>query len=182
MSIALTSKNSQVLIIDIQGRLSEVVVDADSMFSRLIKLIKIAKMLGVPTVHVEHCVEKLGKTSAKIMPLLHPENCIQKNTFSVTNAPEFERFFQIPKYKFILVCGIEAHVCVYQSVREMLSLGFNVVVIEDCMSSRNNNDKRLAIAQMRQLGAIVMSTEMVCFDWVESPSNPHFSEFMTIIK
>ncbi len=182
MSINLTSDNSHVCIIDVQGRLAEVVADSALMFKSLGKLIQAANLTEVDVTYVEHCADKLGATHSAILPLLNEASCLHKDTFSVAKSPSFSERFSVSKDKYILVCGTEAHVCVYQSVRNMLDLGFNVIVVADCMSSRTRNDKQLAVNLMQQMGATVMSSEMICFDWIASPSHPSFAEFMKIVK
>lgn len=182
MSITLTGENSHLCIIDVQGRLSEIVADSEHMFKSLKKVIKTASLTHVPITYVEHCAEKIGRTSPVILPLLDDAFCLDKNTFSVADAPMFTDAFSAAKSKHVLVCGIEAHVCVYQSVRDLLKLGYSVIVVADGISARYPQDKQLALDLMQQLGATIMSAEMICFDWIESPSNPDFPAFMQIIK
>lgn len=171
-----------IVLIDIQGKLAEMMYDSDQLFNNVEKLIKGAKLLNIPIIWTEQLPEKLGATTKKIQSLLTDNKPIIKSEFSCVLNNDFAKFIETEKFNHFLVCGIETHVCVYQTVKDLLDLGHSVELIADAVSSRTKMNKEVGIDKMLLLGAQVTSVEMLLFEAQVIAEGDTFRELIKIIK
>lgn len=179
----LTTENTALMLIDYQGRLAQVMYDHESLQENMTKLIKGINVLDIPTIWVEQYPKGLGKTVTEVHEMLIPDNePIAKMDFSACEHEDVRSLMnQLNRDKFI-VAGIEAHVCVYQTVKQLLSLGKHVEFVQDCISSRTEQNHELALHKMKMLGAYPTSVEMVLFELMGSAKHPQFKEISALIK
>ncbi|MDO5616129.1 MAG: isochorismatase family protein [Cruoricaptor ignavus] len=176
-------ENTQLLVVDIQGKLAEIVDDAENVLKNSEILIKTAQALNIPILWVEQNPDGLGETHPKLKTILEIENqAFSKHTFSALKEDKIREKLESYSCSQILVCGIEAHVCVYQTVMDLLGYGYRVHLIEDAVSSRNKNSKDIAIAKMRENGAIIDTTEMAIFELLKTHQHPKFRELLKLLK
>lgn|SRR5690625_2664129 len=179
----LTTENTALMLIDYQGRLAQVMYDNESLHENMTKLVKGVNILDVPTIWVEQYPKGLGQTVPEVHELLKTDNePIAKMDFSACDHEDVQTLMnELNRDKFI-VAGIEAHVCVYQTVKQLLSLGKHVEFVQDCISSRTEQNHEVAIDKMMLLGAYPTSVEMVLFELMGSAKHPQFKEISALIK
>ena len=178
----LDAANTALVIIDVQGKLAQIMDQKDTLFSNLETLVKGARILELPIVWAEQLPDKLGATIPQVADHLHDHQPIAKNAFSCYKSSEFVAALEATGCKNVIVAGIEAHICVYQTVREMVTAGYHVEVITDAVSSRNPLNKQVALNKMQQAGAELSCTEMVLFELQEVAEGERFRPLLSIIK
>jgi nicotinamidase-related amidase len=163
----LDPQTTALLVVDIQERLAPAM--EQGAFGRLVKgtdlLLSAAKLLGAPTIATEQYPKGLGATIDAIQ--LGDVPRIAKTAFSAVDAPEVARFIASRSPRAIVVVGVEAHVCVFQTVRDLAARGYEVHVPHDAVASRREEDRLTALDLMRHAGAIVTTSETVVFDWLQ---------------
>ncbi|MCC6758873.1 MAG: hydrolase [Candidatus Omnitrophica bacterium] len=174
--------NSVLLVIDVQGHLAQRMHEPSVLIDRVALCIKTAKILNLPIIYTEQVPEKLGKTNPVLSQLLHGITPIEKTTFSCWESSKFiEKLRGITRQQ-IFVTGIEAHVCVFQTVSDLLKANYKVQVVTDAVSSRTAENKMIAFERMENLGAILTSTEMMATELIRGAGHPNFKEILGLIK
>ncbi len=174
--------NTTALIIDIQERLLPHIHDHDAVAANAEVLIRGLQLLHVP-VHVTQQYSKgLGHTIAAIEKLFDPFNHIEKTAFSCCDEPKFLMAMEGTGRSCVLIAGIEAHVCVLQTVIDLKERGYKPVVIEDCVSSRKSSDKATAIDRMKQEGAVISSCESILFELCRYSGTEEFKAISALVK
>lgn len=179
----LTTENSGLMLIDYQGRLAEVMANRESLHDQMIKLLKGANLLGVPIIWAEQYPKGLGPTEKEAQKLLE-ENYepIAKVAFSAYEHADVQTLLNKHDRKHWIVAGIEAHVCVYQTVKQLCLQEKHVEFVQDCIASRTEENKNIAIEKMLQLGAYPTSVEMLLFEWLGTAAHPQFKDISALIK
>ncbi len=173
----LDAARSVLLIVDLQERLLPAIDHGQSVIEHAAWLIGVARQLGVPVLLTEQYPQGLGGTAPVIDALIQPTEKIEKIHFSAVaegnllSQPAAQR-------KQWVVCGTESHVCVQQTVLDLLAAGREVAVVEEAVGSRQARDKTLALERMRQHGAQIVSREMVAFEWLHQANTPEFREIL----
>lgn len=180
---SLQTENTQLLIIDIQGKLADIVVDSETVLKNTETLIKSARILNLPIVWVEQNPEGLGRTHENLKTLLEEQKeMLPKHTFSAFKNENIRKQIAVNARKQILVCGVEAHVCVYQTAMDLLNENYEVHLITDAVSSRTEKSRELGIAKMCKFGAVESSTEMALFELMKTHQHSNFREILKLIK
>ncbi|NOI54583.1 hydrolase [Vibrio crassostreae] len=174
--------NTGLVVVDVQGKLARLVDDSDTLISNCGKLIKGAQALGLPIVSLEQNPEKLGATVDELNDLLSDAKPIPKFTFNACNEPKFVEAVQAKDVDTWLVCGIEAHICVYQTAKGLLDLGYKVQVVSDCISSRTALNKKLAIRRLTDAGIQITGLEMSLYELVKDCRAPAFKLILSLIR
>jgi nicotinamidase-related amidase len=178
----LDSAHSLLLVIDVQGKLADLAWRSEKIQKNIGILIEGMKALGVPIVATEQYPKGLGPTVPAIAGLLDGYPVIEKSTFSCCGEFAFEtKMLELHKTD-IIVCGIEAHVCVYQTVRDLLVLGYNVHLVTDAVSSRTEENWRLGVDVCTALGAKRTGTEMVLFNLLQRSGTEQFKAISKLVK
>ncbi len=176
-------KNNVVLvIIDVQGKLFQIMHKKNDLFENLEKMIRGAKVLDIPIIWNEQLPEKLGETAPEIKSLLTDFEPVIKECFSCWGDQNFVMKLKNLNRKQVLVVGIETHVCVYQTTADLLKQGYEVHVVTDAVSSRTKSDKKRGLEKMKDLGAQLTSVEMALFEMLEIASGPQFKQIIKIVK
>ncbi len=178
----LTTNKTALLIIDIQEKIIQVINEYELVIENTIKLIKGFKALEVPIFHTEQYPKGLGTTERSIQTELDENDAIQKLSFSCSGAGELFENLKKKKISQVVVCGVESHVCVQQTVLDLLANDFQVNVAADAVSSRRVKDYDIAISRMRQHGAEVTTTEAILFELLNVCGTEVFKKVSKIIK
>jgi len=169
--------NSTLFVIDVQGKLLPAVESPELTLTNTLALVEVAQLLSVPIAYSEQYPQGLGATEESLLSLLEGKaERFEKQSFSCVSEPHINTVLNQWKCKQIVVAGMETHVCVLQTVIELRDMGFKVYVVEDAVSSRKNRDKELALQRMQQNGAVIVSIEMVMFEWLHRADHPKFKE------
>lgn len=170
------------VVVDVQSRLFPFIYDNEKLSSNIVKLVKGLKALGIGIIVTVQYSKGLGETIEPIKEALGDFAHLEKMSFSCCGFPDFTSELVKSGKKNVIVCGIESHVCVLQTVLDLLESKFQPVLIEDCVSSRNPNDKKIAVERMRQEGAIISTYESILFELLEVSGTDTFKEISKIVK
>lgn len=163
------------LIIDIQERLFPTIHDNETVLEHSAWLLAVARRLGVPVLATEQYPKGLGPTLPALRDELAEDEVLEKIAFSAVTDPGLLQRPGGERRQFV-VCGTEAHVCVLQTVLGLLAEDREVFVVAEAVGSRRPQDKALALERMRQAGAVIVSREMVAFEWLERAGTEVFRE------
>lgn len=164
---------STLLIIDIQERLLPAILDSASMIEHTAWLQQIARRVDVPVLLTEQYSKGLGSTVASLRDGVAEEAIIEKLHFSAARDGELFKRAGGERKQFV-ICGTETHICVLQTVLDLVARGNQVFVVEEAVGSRRASDKALGLARMQQAGASIVSREMVAFEWMEQAGTDLF--------
>src|SRR5436190_1404373 len=172
---------SVLIVIDVQGKLAKLVYNKLSTYRHLEALIHASQILNIPILYTEQVPEKIGKTIPVIARILKPAQPIVKSSFSCCGSKEFVQQLNALNRKQIIVTGIETHVCVYQTVADLLER-FQVQVVADAVSSRTAENTQVALRRMEKLGAEITTTEMIICELLQTSKHEKFREIIKLIK
>jgi len=175
--------NSIGLIIDIQSKLLPHIYENEKLIESNIRLIRGLRLLGVPIIITEQYPEGLGETDVSLIEALGNDyQPIIKDTFSCIGCETFlDKIKEIGR-KNVIVSGIETHICVMQTVRDLIASDFNPFVVVDCVSSRKSHDKQYGLERMFREGAFPATYESVLMEIANTSKHPNFKELSKIIK
>lgn len=168
---------SILLVVDLQGRLLPAIEGGDAVLSATNWLVDVAQAIGVPVLATEHCPQRIGLTDQALRAKLSPDCIVEKTHFSAVTEGGLLQAAAAGRPQWI-VAGTEAHVCVLQTVLDLLAAGRSVFVVDEAVGSRRSRDKELALRRMQQNGAEIVSREMVGFEWLESADAPMFRDVL----
>ncbi len=177
----LDKDNACVLVIDVQEKLIPVMWNWAPVEKYCRALILAARELGLPVLATEQYPKGLGTTVASIREALGSAPLVKMH-FSCGADPEFTKALAATGKKQVLVAGIEAHVCVFQTVRDLLDQGYQVFLCADAVTSRMEEHRRIAIEQMRDMGAVVTSAETSIFDLLHVCGTPEFKRVSPLVR
>jgi len=174
---------SALLIIDMQEAFRASIKDFDKFAERIAIATQGARLLNMPILVTEQYPKGLGHTAAEIVAVL-PENVeiIEKTAFSSCGAQQFQTKLQALNIMQVIVSGLEAHICVNQTVHDLLAAGFQVHLLTDCIVARKESDRKTAFKKMRSSGAILSTLEMALFELIRDSRHEHFKAIQGLIK
>ncbi len=178
----LHEETSLLIVIDIQGNLARAAADRELLFESTRKLIQGAKVFSLPIIVTEQIPEKLGPTIPEVAELLEGITRIPKETFSCCDNAAFMEAFNKANRKQILLCGIESHICVYQTALDLLNMEYEVHIVADAVSSRTAKNREIGISKMISAGAFLTSTETVLFELLKTARSDKFKDIFRIVK
>lgn len=176
--MTLDVKRSELLVIDVQPRLMAVIDGAEALTLNLRRLVEGARRLGVPVDFTEQNSRALGATLPELGP--GPDEVTEKMSFDALRAPDFVD--QLNPTAIKVVAGVEAHICVTQTVLGLLGQGIEVYVVADAIGSRVPASHAAALERMARRGAEIVTTEMVLFEWLGTAAHPEFKAISALIK
>lgn len=178
----LTKDNTGLIVVDIQGKLARLVDDSETLIANSAKLIKGAQVLGLPILWLEQNSEKLGPTVEELARLLEDQQPIEKFTFDGCAEPSFMQAVRESNVETWLVCGIETHICVYQTASSLKHQGYEVQLVQDCVSSRTPENRQLGISKLHSHGVELTGLEMCLYELVKDCRKPEFKDILSLIK
>ena len=177
----LSASDAVLLVIDVQERLLPAMHQPEECLRTVRKLIESARVLKVPFVVTEQYPTGLGRTCTAVWQSLSDVTPVEKMNFSACVAATMDRLRQLGR-KQVLVAGIETHVCVQQTVLDLLREGYQPWVCADAVSSRRTYDRDIALSRMQQAGAIVTTAESAVFELLGAAGTEPFKQILKIIK
>jgi nicotinamidase-related amidase len=172
--------DSALLVVDVQDKLVRLIPDHQHLVWNIRRLLDGAKILGVPSVATEQYPQGLGPTTKILANRL--AGIPAKLTFSCGGCPEvFARLRDASVYK-ILVVGIEAHVCVQQTVLDLMTDGFQVYLAVDAIGARFEIDRTIALRRMESSGATLTTTEAALFEWCDVAGTAEFKQISALVR
>lgn len=177
----LAARQSRLLIVDVQQKLVPLIDRAETMIAGCAKLIRGAEILGVPVFATEQYPQGLGETVPELAELLGDR--AQKLRFSCAEALQWPGAAEdLQERDQVVVAGIETHVCVQQTVLDLLAIGYRVYVPADAVASRGQIDWEFALRRMADSGATITTAESVLFEWAEIAGTPEFKQISRLVK
>ena len=178
----ITTDDTALVLIDVQEKLARAMHDKEALIENLKRMVRGALLLGLPVLWAEQNPAGLGPTIRDIADLLPDNKPISKLSFSCCGNENFMNEIKAVNRKNMLAVGIEAHVCVYQTVADLLSLDFEVQVVADAVSSRTPENQQIGIEKCKAAGAGVTSTETALFELLKDAGRDHFKEIIQLVK
>ena len=175
-------KNCCLVVVDVQGKLAQLMYDNQTLFKNIEILIKAAKVLSITVVWCQQVPEALGPTIPQIAELLSGDQPINKSSFSCCGDEQFIDRLNTLNRSNIILCGIETHVCIYQTALGLLAKGRYVTVVADAVSSRTQENKQLALNRMKSKGVDISSVEMTLFELLKTAKHPQFRDIAKLVK
>lgn len=177
-----TAESSIGLIVDIQERLYPHIAEKEALLDRTRLLIKGLDVLGLPMLVSQQYTKGLGATISEIQQLFNDFSPLEKRSFSCVDDVAIAAYLKTTGRRFVLIAGIETHVCILQTVLDLMAAAYQPVVVTDCVSSRSLADKENALRRMAQEGAILTSCESLLFELLRTSESPRFKEISALVK
>ncbi len=175
-------ETSVLLVIDVQGTLAHRMHEKEKLFKNLTSIIKAASILDIPVLWTEQAPQKIGATVSEIADLLTGLQPIAKTSFSCLKEPVFLAALRKLKRRQVIVLGIETHVCVYQTVADLVDGKYSVQVVTDAVSSRTAENKAHGLERIKATGAVLTCVEMIACELLGKAEGPKFKEILQLIK
>lgn len=171
------------IVIDMQEAFRGAIGDFELTASRIASAVRGFRILNIPILVTEQYPKGLGRTAEEISYSLPDDfETIEKTAFSAWQSPLFVERINSLCTRQIVLCGIEAHVCVNQTAHDLLENGFDVHLLTDCVASRFEHDKQAGVNKMFASGVIPSSVEMALFELMRDSMHPNFKEIQAIVK
>jgi len=171
------------VIVDVQERLFPHIHEFTLVEDALVKLVRGAQVIGVPILVTEQYAKGLGPTIASVREALGEQYApIEKMSFSCARDNTFLAALAHLGRPHVLLCGIETHVCVYQTAVDLLDRGYHVHLVSDAAGSRSPRNKKLAIRRIEQGGGLMTSVEMALFELLEISGTAMFKAVSKLVK
>jgi nicotinamidase-related amidase len=179
----LSREHAALIVIDMQEAFRSVIQDFGDIATRIGKAVQGARLLEVPVIVTEQYPKGLKHTAAEIQPHLATDSkTIEKICFSSCGVDEFQQQLISRNIKQAMVCGIEAHICVTQTVLDLRAQEIEVHLLVDCITSRKRESKEIAFSRLTQAGANLSNLEMALFEMMRTADSPHFKAIQSLIK
>ena len=179
----LDARRAALVVIDMQESFRAAVPDFAAVAARVAVAARGAQLLGVPVVVTEQYPQGLGRTAEEIRGALPAGlEAVEKTAFSSCGAREFVARLEASGAQQIIVCGIEAHVCVNQTAHDLLARGFQVHLLTDCVSSRSEQNRRAGLDKMLRAGALPSTVELALFELMRDARHEQFKAVQKLIK
>ncbi len=175
----LEAKQSLVLVVDIQQKLAPAIVKNEQLQQAALWVLQVAAQLKIPVLATEQYPQGLGETLPALRSLVPEQAIFSKIHFSALREAHIQQAIAAQQRRQIVVMGTESHVCVLQTVLDLLAAGYQVFLVEAAVGSRTLKDKRLALCRLQQAGAIIVSLEMLAFEWLDKAGT---AEFKTLLN
>ena len=178
----LMPENTCLVIVDIQEKLHKYMYDRDQLERNSVVLVRLAQALNIPILRCQQVPDALGPTIQPVLSLLSEPPSFDKTAFSCCGSEGFTARLDELKPASAILCGIETHVCVFQTAMDLLDRGVEVHVIVDATSSRTNENKQVALHRMEHAGVTLNTTEMCLFELLRTSTHEKFRELAKLIK
>ena len=186
MTPLLDRKSCGLIFVDVQGELARKVHQSQQLMTNLTFLIQSLQALSIPIIWLEQYPKGLGETVSELKEMLQADPktsaVLEKNYFNGMSEPAIKEAVRGTNCQQWLVVGIEAHVCVYQTVMGLINANYSTYILSDAIASLRDEDKQLAVKRLAQEGARISSVEMAVFELLEAANNDEFKTILSFIK
>ena len=178
----LKAEDTQLLVVDVQEKIFSVMYEQEKTKQNICRLIEGSKVLNIPIVWTEQYPKGLGRTLSEVSTTLNGAELLEKITFSCLGDDVVSNRIKSYQKNQVLVCGVETHVCIYQTVQDLLINNYDVHVVIDAVMSRDKKNHNLGLKKMGALGANITSVEMALFELQQVASGDTFKAIASIVK
>lgn len=171
------------VVVDMQEPFLRTIFEPQRLRQNVSAMLQGANILRLPIISTTQSAEKMGDVLPEVRRLLPPlQTPFDKMSFSCYAAPAFASEIQRSGRKQVVLCGVEAHICISQTAHELVSAGFQTHVVTDAVSSRAEVNWKLGLAKMQQSGVFLTSVEMALYELLREAGTPEFRDILQIIK
>ena len=169
-----------IVCVDLQEKLINLAKNNDVLIKNASALLNCASILNIDAIITEQYPKGLGQTIEGIRNIIGFDKFkkFEKTSFSFLNNNDFNYELK----KDIIIFGIETHICVFQSVLDLIKKGHNVYVALDCCASKNKIDHKTSLNLMKDFGAKIITSQIVLFEFLKDSRHPNFKEIQALIK
>ena len=181
----LEAARSQVLVVDMQERLLPAMSGTSALLRQAAMLARAATRMVVPVAISEHCADKIGATHPEMLAAAPDAPVLPKRAFSCMADEGIAAHLSAQRAlgrDQIVICGIEAHVCVGQTALAAQAAGYAVFVVVDAIASREPESRAAALARLRQAGIVGVTVEMALFEWLGNADAEAFRDIHRLLK
>jgi len=178
----LSRARASLVVVDLQEQILPAIFEKERVLQNILRLVHGARILQVPVLATEQYRKGLGPTVPEVAAAIPAFAPLQKLVFSACGAPGFIPALRRKKVPDVILCGIEAHVCVTQTCLDLLDKGFRVFVAADAVASRTPENYRAGLDRMSAAGAAIVSTEMVLFELLGQAGTAAFRQILALVK
>lgn len=176
------AKDTMAIVIDYQERLMPAVFESTAIIERATVLLKGLNLLEIPVIVTRQYPKGLGDTVEEIRLLTDGSAVYDKLAFSCYDDEKIKAVVDESQKKNVILLGIEAHVCVAQTMVDLCEAGYNVIYVTDCISSRKKSDRKLAQKRAKFEGAVLASTESILFELTRTAGTAQFKGISALVK
>ncbi len=178
----LKKENTLLIVVDVQGKLAQLMHEREKLYKNLQILIQGIKVLQLPIIWLEQYPKGLGPTIPEVAELLSDLEPIAKTSFSCCGVSRFMTRLNALKCDQVLICGIETHVCIHQTSLDLLKLGYEVQIVSDAVSSRAKENKEVGLRKIASEGGKITSVEMALFELLREAGSEEFKAISKLVK
>ncbi len=178
----LSTETSLLIVIDVQEKIFATMYEQKRVKDNIIRMVEGAKTLKIPIIWTEQYSKGLGPTIPELRAALGGHTCYEKITFSCADDNQILKAVEKVNPRDILLCGIEAHVCVYQTAADLIDRGNRVHLVSDAVMSRHKSNHEIALQRMEQIGVNITSVEMALFEFQGDAKGETFKPIAALIK
>jgi nicotinamidase-related amidase len=176
----MTASDTILLVVDVQQKLVGLIDGHARIVWNIRRLIDGARLLGLPVLATEQYPQGLGPTSAELVALL--DRVFDKTAFSCGGCSALCQELEVLGQRKLLVAGIEAHVCIQQTVLDLLAEGYRIYVAADAVGSRSRLDYEIALRRLESAGATLTTVEAALFEWCQDSKAPQFKQISKLVQ
>lgn len=178
----IVSEDTVAVFIDFQEKLVPVISDHEKIVQKSAVFAQGLEALGVPFIVSQQYTKGLGNTVAEVANVITSFSFMEKDTFSCLGCDEIAGWIKAQGKKTVLLCGVEAHICVLQTALDLITEGYRLFIVADCVGSRDNYDKEMALLRLQGEGAFFTSSEAALFELTGGAKSPHFKTISKLVK
>lgn len=178
----LTQDQTVFVLVDVQGKLAEIVYESDAMLNNLSNIINGLEVLDIPIVWLEQNPKRLGPTVSQVSKQIQTAKPLGKMSFNARENDSFLDALKATGRNQVLLGGIEAHICIFQTAMDLTELGYDVQVITDAVSSRTAANKEVALHRLASENIALTSVEMCLFELMKTAEHEKFKEILPFVK
>ena len=178
----LDKEKTGLLIVDVQERLMPVMVGRQSVIDNIVKIIHLARLYKLPVILTEQYPKWLGSTLPEIAHSVPAFDPIKKMHFNCCEDDTFNERLESVGLKNIIVTGVEAHICIFQTCVSILDRGYTVHVPQDAVDSRTEDNLCVGLELMKKAGAVITSTETVIYQILKRAGTDEFKKMLKLIR
>ncbi len=182
-SQVLRAESSVLVVVDMQEPFLRHLFERERVVNNCRLLIQSARILQVPVIATLQYAQRMGGVIPEIAEVL-PEGCepVDKMCFSCYRSEPFRTALMASERTQVVVCGVEAHICVMQTALDAQEAGFHVQVAEDSVSSRSRENWQIAMRRLRHAGVVVTCAESVIYEWLGEAGTDAFRQILQLVK
>ncbi len=178
----LNAPDTGLIVVDLQEKLVNMVHNREELLDRVALMLELARICEIPMLLTEHYPQGLGYTVDPVKEHLAAYEPVVKRIFSCCGVKEFTDKVEAMGKRQLMVVGIETHICVSQTVHDLLARGYQVHVVADACGTRFLPDHLIGLEKMRSSGAVIASAEMAVYELVERADTDRFKQILKLVK